>query len=190
MVHFYVIYGGYLIIFNVKLWIYSRITIIWCAHNVICNTHNSICSSNDILYSQRFETCGSSLIIYSSFTIICGAFFITMIILSGILRNNFRKIPSLTAIYKYKSKHFLRCRMSSMHTLFEAWRRQLLKVITLCSGRTYNNISLYQELYGHHATVPENSLTWAPSKHSDYIWAVPPENQHCGLYVKYRPGTA
>ena len=95
MVHFAfsVIYGGYLIICSLKVYRYIRITIIWYAKSIICKTNNIICSSND-------ETCCGIVIIRSSFTNICGAFFITMIILSGILRNNFRKLPSMTVRFK------------------------------------------------------------------------------------------
>ena len=86
---FSVIYGGYLIIYSVKVCRYSRINSIWYAKSVICYTNNLIRSSND-------ETCGGILIIRSSFTIICCALSITRIILSGILRNHFRNIPSMT----------------------------------------------------------------------------------------------
>ena len=83
-----------------KLCRYSRITIIWCANNVICNTDNIICSSNDMICSQCFETCRCISILNRSFTFICGAFFITMIRLFALPRNNFRKFLNMTAHFK------------------------------------------------------------------------------------------
>ena len=102
---FSVIYGGYIIICSVKVCRYSWITItcIWYAHSAICNTNNTVCSSNDIIFSQCYETCGGILMIRSCFP---GT---TLVYTCNIYVNyGFRRLPPIYTCTKYVNVGF-RC---------------------------------------------------------------------------------